>query len=102
MEFRLRKDNLNVVTLSFSSDYPYLTNNIKLENFIGTSKYDVESIQRILHLNNVLWEVDKIMSNNVQTNYVTEKGIHITFDLTNLGRITKVGALYTVRNKTNK
>jgi hypothetical protein len=80
-EFRLRSNKLITIILDLSKEKIQFPDHIIIDNYHILNGCDFYYICDLLKENNVLWNKDSIMSDEVQDNYISENGVHFVFNL---------------------
>lgn len=92
LEFRLRNNKPEVMTIRFSQQGALVPAPIALDQFQTPESRHFSAIEALLKQQQVQWEKDEIMSDADQEVYITEHGVHLAF---HEGILTKVGVVYT-------
>jgi hypothetical protein len=81
VEFRLRKDILTGIALSFEQEELDLPETMAFENLPNKQERSFQSIEKLLKLNRVNWTKDDLMSfeDEDQLAYVTEREVYLGF-----------------------
>ncbi len=92
LEFRLRNQRIDVMTITFGKHITRLPARIHSGSYEMASNRSFQAIEALLNLKNVSWEKDEIMSDTDGEVYFTKHGVHLAF---NNGILTKIGVVYT-------
>lgn len=94
LEFRFRKNRIETVVIALNGETINIPDNIEVKNFPGRNSLTIDVIKGILVEFGMSWELDRVMSDHYQVNYITDTGVHCAFDLEESGILTKIGIEY--------